>query len=117
MLRFLGPALPSNTVTDVTGPSVLGEGSSFDVAIIAGRLRMLGDKFNEELEAPARSVIAESVRGQVSFPLPSVCCFFLLQTPFSYHSSSGVTGSVLGKIWGLLFIQEDTAGILRWPIL
>ncbi|XP_066482152.1 bcl-2-like protein 15 [Tiliqua scincoides] len=52
------------------GPKVSYEGASetapsFDPRAIANYLRNLGDKYNEDLEQPARNIIAETVNKKV----------------------------------------------------
>ncbi|XP_044532782.1 bcl-2-like protein 15 [Gracilinanus agilis] len=42
-----------------------GEPSSFDVTIIAARLRMLGDQINVEMEESVEKVMKEAATGQV----------------------------------------------------
>lgn len=63
---FLGTSvMVANRELDSVEEPDSGEEYSFDVAIIAGRLRMLGDQVNEELEASAKNIIAKSILGQV----------------------------------------------------
>lgn len=55
---FLGTtSLVCNRELTGTYETDSGEDYSFDAAIIAGRLRMLGDEYNEELEASVQSII------------------------------------------------------------
>lgn len=45
-----------------------GARQSFDPVVIANYLRDLGDKYNEDLEEPARNIIAEAVNKKVMPP-------------------------------------------------
>ncbi|XP_074044581.1 bcl-2-like protein 15 isoform X2 [Macrotis lagotis] len=64
--EFLGlPSIAKNRSFHEGDVPDFGEPSSFDVTIIAARLRKIGDQFNGELEQSANQVIREVTTGQV----------------------------------------------------
>lgn len=58
-LRYEGPEPMFRQVV------LQGARQSFDPVVIANYLRDLGDKYNEDLEEPARNIIAEAVNKKV----------------------------------------------------
>ncbi|KAG8517621.1 Bcl-2-like protein 15 [Galemys pyrenaicus] len=69
---FLNPTSITNRTLIYECETDAGADSSFDVAIIAGRLRMIGDQYNKEVEASAQEFITEFRRGQVKFLFLSI---------------------------------------------
>uniref|UniRef100_A0A8D0GZZ7 BCL2 like 15 n=1 Tax=Sphenodon punctatus TaxID=8508 RepID=A0A8D0GZZ7_SPHPU len=63
-------------------PAAASDASTFDPVVIASRLRVLGDLYNEDLEQPAQQLIAEVTKGKVE--------------------QFGATVDSLSKIWSTL---------------